>query len=584
MAHPATRARLTSSTRTGAPATARRRERTTRCRPTSPRGRCKYDTPAIPAVGHATFGDLGGTGPSFLTPAAGVLRALDLGVNEYQGGQDFVAAYDTTTGQFRPGFPTVVNDLQFITGPSVADIDGLPGEEVVGGSASLDLFAFNATGDPASTKWPKPTSDWTVANPVLGSFDTQDTDASARKVVVAMTRAGTLFAYTTDAAACSPGSWPTFHHDLANSGDYRRDATLPGRPYDLANTGAAVTFKAPGDDLLCGTATSYQVVQSDDPITGANFSSADPIAGAPAPAAAGHHAVRRAAAGPAPVRRDPRGRRPGQRRAGRADRGRTARLRAPQERDADLRPAGDRPTRACGSPNRRHAAPLSFESCNPPQAESAQLTVGTPDANGKPANSTGALRLVRASRRPGDAGGRSRRGDLLQRSPTCARARTCPTTPVSCRSHRRCGITDRNSGPGRPGRQPSATLSFRMTPALLADRRHRRSARPARSSRRFERVLPGSVTEGKRAIWQLGQVEVSDGGPDGNAASTARTRCSCARAYSFPDELLSPSPAAPINPGALSARFRMPAHTRTRAADLPFSEGAASRCWRAIAR
>ena len=32
--------------------------------------------------------------PSFLVPAAGVIRALDLAVNEYQGGQDFVAAWD----------------------------------------------------------------------------------------------------------------------------------------------------------------------------------------------------------------------------------------------------------------------------------------------------------------------------------------------------------------------------------------------------------------------------------------------------------------------------------------------------------
>ena len=54
------------------------------------------------------------------TPAAGVIRALDLAVNEYQGGQDFVAAWDATTGQFRPGLPAPVNDLQFLTGPSVA--------------------------------------------------------------------------------------------------------------------------------------------------------------------------------------------------------------------------------------------------------------------------------------------------------------------------------------------------------------------------------------------------------------------------------------------------------------------------------
>ena len=36
----------------------------------------------------------------------------------------------------------------------------------------------------------------------------------------------------------------------------------------------------------------------------------------------------------------------------------------------------------------------------------------------------------------------------------------------------------------------------------------------------FEAVLPGSVTEGQRAVWQLGQIEVTDGGPDGSAATT----------------------------------------------------------------
>ena len=125
----------------------------------------KFDTPSIPAVGHPAFGDFAG-GTSFFVPAAGVIRALDLGVNEYQGGQDFVAAYDPATGQFRPGFPSPVNDLQFLAGPSVADLDGLPGEEVLGGTASLDLYAMNSAGasfDPAG--WPKLTGDWTVANP-----------------------------------------------------------------------------------------------------------------------------------------------------------------------------------------------------------------------------------------------------------------------------------------------------------------------------------------------------------------------------------------------------------------------------------
>jgi hypothetical protein len=33
-------------------------------------------------------------------------------------------------------------------------------------------------------------------------------------------------------------------------------------------------------------------------------------------------------------------------------------------------------------------------------------------------------------------------------------------------------------------------------------------------------VMPGSILEGKRAIWQLDQVKVYDGGPDGLASTT----------------------------------------------------------------
>ena len=32
----------------------------------------------------------------------------------------------------------------------------------------------------------------------------------------------------------------------------------------------------------------------------------------------------------------------------------------------------------CASPNRQHASPLAFGSCNPPQRTSGQLTIGTP--------------------------------------------------------------------------------------------------------------------------------------------------------------------------------------------------------------
>ena len=44
------------------------------------------------------------------------------------------------------------------------------GQAVIGGTASLDLQAFNALGLPASGAWPKLTGDWTIATPTLGSY------------------------------------------------------------------------------------------------------------------------------------------------------------------------------------------------------------------------------------------------------------------------------------------------------------------------------------------------------------------------------------------------------------------------------
>jgi hypothetical protein len=251
----------------------------------------KYDTPILAAVGSPAFGALlPGVGPSFLSPAAGAIRAVDLGANEYQGGQDFVMAWNSETSAPQPGFPGVVNDLQFLTGPSIADIDGAPGEEVVAGTASFDLAAFGPAGTPVPG-WPKLTGDWTVAQPAIGTFGTLDAGPGATnegKAVIGLTRSGYLLAYDTDAGPCTPSSWPRFHHDNANSGNYERDAVLPGRPTDPTLPDAAtMSFVAPGDDLLCGSAERYEVVTSNAPITESNFDAATPLEGAPAPSAPG---------------------------------------------------------------------------------------------------------------------------------------------------------------------------------------------------------------------------------------------------------------------------------------------------------
>ncbi len=244
----------------------------------------KYDTPVLAAVGSPAFGALvPGASPSFLSPAAGVIRAVDLGINEYQGGQDFLMAWNSETAQPQPGFPGIVNDLQFLTGPSVADIDAVPNtEEVVGGTASFDLAAFSGAGTPVPG-FPKLTGDWTVASPAIGSFGTLDAGPGSTnegKALIGLTRSGYLFAYDTDAAACTPSSWPRFHHDNANSGDYSRDAVLPGKPTDpMLPTGTTMSFVAPGEDLMCANADRYEIVTSNSPIDESNFDSATRLCG-----------------------------------------------------------------------------------------------------------------------------------------------------------------------------------------------------------------------------------------------------------------------------------------------------------------
>jgi hypothetical protein len=171
----------------------------------------------------------------------------------------------------------------------VANVDSVPGDEVLSATASLDLNAFNGnTGAQADTsRWPKLTGDWAVAQPLIGSFGQLETDSATHNRVIELTRAGTLFAFDTPAPACPLGSWPRFHHDNASSGDFSRDAVAPGKPTNAKVLGSALVLTAPGDDLLCGTVDHYEVVTSDAPITGRDFGNAFQLNPVTTPAAAG---------------------------------------------------------------------------------------------------------------------------------------------------------------------------------------------------------------------------------------------------------------------------------------------------------
>ena len=62
----------------------------------------------------------------------------------------------------------------------------------------------------------------------------------------------------------------------------------------------------------------------------------------------------------------------------------------------------------CASPNRVHAAPLSFNSCNPPVLASDYLTMGTPDSNGLILKAVGFVHMRTINGDPATPGRRSR--------------------------------------------------------------------------------------------------------------------------------------------------------------------------------
>ena len=184
------------------------------------------------------------------------------------------------------------------------------------------------------------------------------------------------------------------------------------------------------------------------------------------------------------------------------------------------RPKGATPLRVslvpayepCTSPNREHGPPLAFPSCGPPVQASDHLTVGTPDANGR----AGELGRLRAAQRRSSAIPPRRRTRPTssvdgRASATCATRPRSPTTRASCWRGSRAASPTATTATRRARPRPWPTSRSRCRC------RARRPPIPATGgsctvNTSLDALLPGSVREGKRAIWQLDGVEVYDGG------------------------------------------------------------------------
>jgi hypothetical protein len=199
------------------------------------------------------------------------------------------------------------------------------------------------------------------------------------------------------------------------------------------------------------------------------------------------------------------------------------------------RPKGATPLRAslvpafaqCQSPNTTHGAPLSFAACTPPRQVSDSATVGTPDANGAPSSSLGSVTLKVKVGQPGPP----QDSDVsLAASVSDVR---CQTSATTCGAANATGgadysgelqatatirLTDRRNGPTEIG-----TASDLSIPAALpcTGTTSTTAGATCAVTTTYNTILPGTVVDSVRAIWQLGQVQVFDGGRDGDADTPA---------------------------------------------------------------
>jgi uncharacterized repeat protein (TIGR01451 family) len=155
--------------------------------------------------------------------------------------------------------------------------------------------------------------------------------------------------------------------------------------------------------------------------------------------------------------------------------------------------------RPCTSPDSTHGVPLAFGSCRPPVQQSGNVTVGTPDANGRAVSSIGYVKLVVRS---GDVAESVSMTDVRNRGSLSDYTGNLEETA-------NVRVTDR--GNGAPEDQGTVEdVPFGTTVPCTATPDSATGATCAIDTT-FNALAPGMVVDGRRSIWQLDQIQLLDG-------------------------------------------------------------------------
>jgi hypothetical protein len=185
--------------------------------------------------------------------------------------------------------------------------------------------------------------------------------------------------------------------------------------------------------------------------------------------------------------------------------------------------------KACTAPNRVHAAPLSFNSCNPPVQSSNFLTVGTPDANGAGANSIGFVKLVVKTATPEDILITSSISDVRCKAGTAASVCTStnaadgPDYSGGLKGTAQVRISDHYNGPGLNEAATVQDIDFPFT-ASCASTADTSTGGLCTATTSANAVNPGSVQNTQREVVEFGQIALNDGGVNGVAGAPDATQ------------------------------------------------------------
>jgi hypothetical protein len=189
----------------------------------------------------------------------------------------------------------------------------------------------------------------------------------------------------------------------------------------------------------------------------------------------------------------------------------------------------------CTAPNRTHGPPLAFPSCNPPVQTSNALTVGSPDANGAPANSTSFIKIsvvVGVVGPPDDSDVKiiSTTTDVRCKAgvATCGSANAADGADYTgeVQGDATIRITDHFNAVAPGGGTDPATvvdIPFPVTTTCTATAANTGIGSTCAVNTTANAVVPGAVKDAKRAIVEIGQILVRDGGPDGVVATAPNT-------------------------------------------------------------